>query len=675
MQERSAMPRSGGCITAPPPEASTGSILARLHPVVDWRGAVTASALLIGWALCNPYFEVDHSSLIYAGRMLAELDPTGVGSDAMYRLDGQSAFTLFTMLDRQLVLWMGLASANLAISVASVLGAFAGAAAFVRSVSHGRTRLLAIIYVATLPAFYGGYKLFSYAENAATPRPFAEALVMTGAACLVSGRLGWAAAAMLAAGLLHPIIALPGVLLLAIWLVVADKRWWLLVAVTGAIGLAGVALHLPLFDRLTEVIDPAWKAVLVGRDPHLFPTLWPEGWKGRAAARIATLILAASLTGGPVRKVFLLILAVGLIGFGVAYLLNDRWPIVLLVQAQTWRTTWLAFAVAPVAGAICTLRLWPSGGTRRVSLVLLALSWIFADYDQVALMLALASLAFYFCVEPADFLTSKRWNVLFVAVAAAFAITGLVLTGSQIALATAAAPAGYGREAARVLALDWDYTPLAVLGACLLERKRGLSTAMIAAIAVSGLVLLGATWDRRSDQTRTFDAGAGMPDLLLMVDTKPGEVLWLGGVQEAWRWLGRPNWLSPIQGAGTVFSRPLAILYRDRALRMAAAGLDDGSLLHPYDVVEGPGVGLDEHRLATFCAAPDAPAWIVVPWEGSVHLPAALKPTRWTVPTPRLEPEPSKEGAAALRWRLTSQVEMIACAGGASVPGVQSPPS
>ena len=69
--------------------------------LLSWEFAAIA-ALLVLWLFCHPYFGNNRGSLIYTARALADLDPGGVGQDAMFRLDGQSAFTVFTPLFRDL---------------------------------------------------------------------------------------------------------------------------------------------------------------------------------------------------------------------------------------------------------------------------------------------------------------------------------------------------------------------------------------------------------------------------------------------------------------------------------------------------------------------------------------------------------------------------------------------
>ena len=289
---------------------------------------ITAVALFVVWALCDPYFEIGASSLIYSGRAMADLDPTGVGRDIMFRLDGQSAFTLFTVLYREVTAAVGPAAATLIVAFASLVASFGGAMILAASLGAGRARALIVIFAAALPAFYGGFKIFSYAEVAATPRPFAEALVLCAMAAIVRGRLGLAASAVAAAAVLHPIMALPGIGVLFVAMVIADRRWLLAVPVCGFLGLLVVVLDPTVATWLGTPMDATWRAILFERSPHLFPSHWPEGWIGRAAARIATLVVAASLSGKPVRVVFLGTVVVGVGGLALSFV-SEHLPLAI----------------------------------------------------------------------------------------------------------------------------------------------------------------------------------------------------------------------------------------------------------------------------------------------------------------------------------------------------------
>ena len=204
----------------------------------------------------------------------------------MFVHDGQSGFTLFTALFRALAETIGLSQASMLIAAAAVAFAFLGAVVVASAIATGPTRWLIVAFAAALPAQYGGYKLFSYAEVAATPRPFAEALVLCGIAALLHRRHATAITLMAVAALMHPIMAASGLALLAVWLIVEDRRWLAPVAIVLITVAIAAAAGIAPFDRLTTIVDPAWTEILRGRNPQLFPSLWLDGWIGRLTVRI-----------------------------------------------------------------------------------------------------------------------------------------------------------------------------------------------------------------------------------------------------------------------------------------------------------------------------------------------------------------------------------------------------
>ena len=485
-------------------------------------------ALILLWVVCNPFFAIDASSLIYSARTLADLDPSGVGRDIMFRFDGQSGFTIFTGLMRELASTVGLAPATTMVAASSVLAGFVGASAFAWSATTGRTRYLIVAFAATLPAYYGGYKLFCYAEVAATPRPFAEALVLGALAALLQRRTMLAFVLVGLAALLHPIMALGGIGVVVLWLVIEDRRWLILISALLCLGLIGATAGVRPFDRLWILIDPEWKMILIDRNPHLFPHLWPSGWIGRTAARVASLVIAAGLVTPPIRRLLLSALVVGAVGFTTAYVLTDRLGLLIVLQAQTWRTMWLVFALGAFAAAICTAELWPRGGTARLTLAFLALSWTFADQDAVAAICGAVAVGVHYALNPIDYRQHHRLIGSIVIALSAFVIVGLVQVQLAAYLSVSGAPAGLIGEARRTLAVTDDYTPMAIVAAIVIlvvwPRFGPLSMKMAAASLCVLVFAVG--WDQRSLVTRYFDSGRGTDDLAQLVASKPGEIYW-----------------------------------------------------------------------------------------------------------------------------------------------------
>src|SRR4051794_9331806 len=199
------------------------------------------------WAIGHPYPGIVGDAHIYVGRALADLDPSGVGRDMMFVHDGQFGFSLFPLVMRALVARLGPGFAAEAISAAGCLCWFAAALALAAQVAKGRAMWLVLVFVCVLPHGYG-HNLFVSAEALAVPRPFAEAAVLASLASLLAGRPALAMGFALLGFAAHPIMALPGFVVIgAMYL-----RDWRFIAAAALIftlcigfGLAGV----PPFDR------------------------------------------------------------------------------------------------------------------------------------------------------------------------------------------------------------------------------------------------------------------------------------------------------------------------------------------------------------------------------------------------------------------------------------------
>ncbi len=213
------------------------------------------------FVLSRSYRGIVQDAYIYLGRALADLDPNGVGRDLMFVNDGQFGFSLFRFAADATLWCCGLAMAAKALAIMAALAWFFAASAFARQFASGAAVWVVVIFAALLPAAYGAPYLFGFAELIAIPRPFAEAFVLAGLAALAARRDVFCLGCLVAAALLHPIMALAGFGVFLSVLGLEDKRWFLFCAGAGAVLIFGGALGLPLVDRLFTEIDPSLKSL------------------------------------------------------------------------------------------------------------------------------------------------------------------------------------------------------------------------------------------------------------------------------------------------------------------------------------------------------------------------------------------------------------------------------
>jgi len=118
---------------------------------------------------------------------------------------------------------------------------------------------------------------------------------------------------------------------------------------------------------------------------------------------------------------------------------------------------------------------------------------------------------------------------------------------------------------------------------------------------------------------------------------RPHEVLWLDGLEEAWFTLGRPQYLSVLQAASLVFSRPLAMEWNRRAELLVSLGLARKAIFDPWTTVadEDP-LHVTQAALDHFCQRPDAPGSVVIPIGYEDRIPPFSGMIVWTLRYPHL---------------------------------------
>jgi hypothetical protein len=609
------------------------------------------------WAICHPYPGIVGDAHIYIGRVLADLDPSGVGRDMMFVHDGQFQFSLFPPVTRGLVARLGPGLAAEAISAAGCLCWFAAALALAMQLTKGRAVWLTLAFVCVLPHAYG-HNLFVSAEALAVPRPFAEAAVLACLASLLAGRLLLAIGFALFGFAIHPIMALPGFAVIgAIYL--RDWRFIsavsLIFAVCIGFGLAGV----PLFDRLFVQIDQEWLREL---NPYLFPTRWTSADYAPLVVQTVTIAIAAKLLSGTPRYVFAASLIAGLGGVLVSALFGDLLRNLLAIQVQGWRSAWLLAVMGEYAFALCVIRLWSSdaaSGKGGLTLALLAFGWFCNPDLIVAIVIAATALVLHFggFAKP----IAPRYVV-----AICTAVAFLIVWSYAAALADFLRLLEHMPSAAAMGLVYGMRINIAALPICALafvwftwtpERlfPPGFDLTAGLALALAGAAL----WSFRSDAVKDFESLRNPAEFAPLLADRPGEVLWIGGKSEAWQVLRRAQWASVQQGVSILFSRPLAILWRDRVQVLLDNGLIQDNVLTPGKEPEHSGIlNVTRAALDRLCSRDDAPVAVIFPLEKGKPLPAGVAGPIWTLPHSRFLPEMN----GSYIWHEADRYAAFACA-------------
>ncbi|MGH6844100.1 MAG: hypothetical protein ACRECU_05140, partial [Methylocella sp.] len=597
---------------------------------------------------------------LYIGRAVADLDPSGVGRDLMFVHDGQFGFSLFRYVARTMVALWGPAMTGEVLAVAAALAWFFAARALARQFAGGGGVWVVVIFAVLLPNAYGAPYPFGFAELKAIPRPFAEAFVLAGLAALAARRDVVCVCCLVAAALLHPIMALAGFGVLVAVLGSEDKRWFWVCVGAGTLSILGGALGLPLIDRLFTVIDPNLQSLNESRNAFLFPSLWPIESFAPLIVQTATIAIAAHLQQNRARRILAAIIVVGLGGIAVAAIFGDWLSSLLVVQVQPWRTAWLMAAAGAMALGVCAVELGQRGPSGRMVLALLVLCWSFNTELGVAGPTAILALSLHIGAKRFAPLLKPQYVV------GTWIFTVVVVTIWNIRHFAylwefaVAAPAGYDN-------INFVFVrQLVAFPVCAAAVYFAIVKPRIGPLAQNGcaIVLLAAffcLWDRRPPALRLMEASRAPPDIMRLIDQRHGEVLWIDGLAEAWFILGRPQWASPLQGNPTIFSSALAAEWRNRMqvlmdLRLA----DQKSLVAMSAPASADRPQLSQEGVRRLCAREDAPAWIIAPLEHGKEPPTGIEMNLWRLLEPQFQ---STKGDGHYIWQRIDAFGVIACAG------------
>lgn len=643
----------------------TGTLLLR-HP----RSTLLWASLLPLMVLLRPYGGIVQDAWIYIGRGLADRDPAGLGQDILFAHDAQTGFSLFRPIVNLLLTVMPVADASKLLVFVGLAAWFVGAAALMRRIASGRGAWAAMVAVLAMPTDYGGFQVFHYAEAIATPRVFAEAAVLFGLAVLLDGRLVLALGVLVIAVMLHPLMALPGLVLAGLVLVVQDRRWIVPTAAAAAVVLVAAASGAPVLGRLFAVMDPTWFSLVRHRSLNLFPSLWPAEDDARTVCLAAAAIVAGSVASPPARALLWGGVAVAACGLGAGLLFGDAVPSVLITQLQPWRALWLLAVLGNASLALAAVKLWRAEPGGRVTLAVLVMAWAAQSSPVLAMILAMTAVALRF-YDQAGRLGSVSSRVASLSLGATLLMATVDTVGQAIGLVRV-----FQTDAVSWQIGPWSYVvasgvlvvPILVVAVAVAlapdkqrQPERSAGPAWLASVSLTvalGLVVLVCR-DGRTEQNRLIEAGTGAAEVNAFFGRKAGELFWIGDRAETWILLGRPAFFNVVQGAPILFSRDLALEWADRAKLLVGLRLID-----PSDLTLAPdGDSHHEPRLADadlagFCADRRHPVGLVAPGMQLDAVPAGLTARLWTPPSPF---QHQFSDATGPHWRDVPVFTLVRC--------------
>ena len=520
------------------------------------------------WLALHGYHGIRGDGQIYAFQAFARLH-TQLAADLYLQNTSQDQFTLFSPLYAWCIDLLGLENAARLLTLIFTGWFLAAAWSFVSAVTGRDIAWLAVACLLIFGGDYGGSGVFRMMDPSLTARLPAEALIVAALGCHVRGMKSLSLLLALGALLIHPLMALPGLLVLVcLWLPVR-------VNVFGAIGgvfatLAGAVFAANLqASHVSTVMDAAWLAVVRERSQFLFLQLWSiHDWDINAQPFISLAFTAIAVTDDRIRKFCAAAALVGAAGLAVAFIGGLIGPVALLVQGQAWRWVWITVFVGVALVPVTVLRVWRGQACGPLCALLLVSSWTLPRGGGTACV----TMAMICWIARGHF--GSRLSAYFRWISLALGVAIVVWFLTKFWALVSPQTSSSGRAPSGLVQMQ-DMSalrvPAVMLGVLVWWGIKTGRAAWVPVLLSAALVALSIhTIPTAFNQLRTLAAPAdthefsdwakAIPPTSTVLVTPPRDV---GAF--VWFTLGRPNYLALDQSTGVVFSRASALEVRRRS--------------------------------------------------------------------------------------------------------------
>lgn len=556
------------------------------------------------WVWMRPYKGLTGDAELYAVQALARIQP-GLAHDLYLRYVSQDSYTIFSPFYSWCIEGWGLQNAALALTIICSVGFYAASWALARQLSDSAMAFLAVALLIVTVGSYGAYSVFHYSEDWLTARSPAEVLIVTALGCHFRGWKALGLILALGALIIHPLMALPGVLLLVcLWLPLRVSVIASGVGVLIVLGMAAISSKYRMPQHVLAIMDAEWLEVVRERSKFLFPELWSfNDWELTVRPFISLSVTVMALRDIRVRKLCLAAMLVGASGIAVALVASAVGPVAVLVQGQAWRWVWITAFTSVLLLAPTALKVWHDGSCGPLCAILLVAGWVFPDNGATALC-ALALILWLIRGHfPQSAATYLRWAAGLFGVG----IAAWVLTKSWHAAVPGNGGAGVEpstiMKVRNILGLEVPALVLVwLLWLWIRTRRSAWVVTVISAVLITGIGFsLPGYVSQRATITPAETAEFSDWRQAIPVDGNVFVMPSHNSASFAWFALERPSYLSVDQSAGVVFSRETAMEVRRRSEVLLPVLDPDWRLMTAPKSMSRP---LTKDRLETICNDP-----------------------------------------------------------------------
>ena len=533
--------------------------------------------------LTRPYIGIQHDARLYIGFALAKLDPNGIGRDLVFTADGQSGYSIFPPILLVIVEWLGPSHAAMLVPAVGLIAWYCALRLFVVHILPpswtDKQVNAAIVAALSLTPFYGGTGVLKFAEPYATPRVFAEALVLLALTmCMRASRMQ--SLPLLVAAAVHPLMTAPSIGVAFLMKVRSHKHFLALIAlaILGGAVLLGLSASLNSEAAVLARFDDAWLQVLNFKRTLVFLRFWSSQDFARTLVHFATLAMAWQSLGDSTRRLISAVFAVVALGLLATWIGADLVGNILFAQAQLWRGMWMLALVAALSVPVVLHSAWRTdrssdslrgSETAKAASLLLLLAWVLAEINANAGMLALVACLLWYAERIGTGLRLPDRGTAIVGAVVAVLLVGVL--GVQAWVATGVAWSSPDTS----MRFNWNYwlltgIPGALMLAGSLHPLLESSPPFQGRWATPATVVIAfvVCWklDSRSQYQRYIEDALDsyIATGTTLIPSNGTAIVWPYADMEPWALGGSPSWGSIPQGIPAVFSRELALSWYQR---------------------------------------------------------------------------------------------------------------
>ncbi len=322
-------------------------------------------ALLAVNAVALPYRGFVHDSQLYAVQVMNRVENGAYADDLFFRYGSQDRYSVFSLAAAPLVRLLGPQTAFFLLYLVFNALVLLAAQRLILTLFKDRfVAALSLLLLATTPLPYTGGGTLVVNENFLTPRLLAVALTVFALEQMFKKRFKTVLLLLAGAGLMHPLMAFGGALVVVGWWAVERLGWrrTLTVCAALAVALAAILVYRPLGTRLLGPLDDEWRDYARRAVPMNFPAEWVLlDWLNLGAGLVFAFAIGLAPCRGPEdRRIARFALVVGAVSAAatVGTFLAAYLPYALPLQGQPYRALWLLRLLQAPFGLQLAANLW-----------------------------------------------------------------------------------------------------------------------------------------------------------------------------------------------------------------------------------------------------------------------------------------------------------------------------